>query len=79
LIDNSSVNEDQNDANDLLRGISSESCLNDGDGTGPSQEIQDKVESTKDEEKENGNGQSQDAKGKKNNKKEKREFMASPM
>ena len=76
MIDNnSSINDDQNDANDLLRGLSSESCLNDeeGDETCSSQEIQDEVESRKGD----GDDQSKDAsKGKKNNKKDKREFMA---
>jgi hypothetical protein len=75
LIDNNSLNDDQNDANDLLRGLSSESCLNDGEGdkTSSSQEIQDEVESKKG----NGDDQSKDAsKRKKNNKKERREFMA---
>ena len=67
MTDDNCINSDQKDANDLLRGLSSEGCLNDGEGdeTSSSQEIQDEVESD----------QSKNAsKRKKNNKK--REFMA---
>jgi len=69
LIDDNNVEESQNDADTILRGLGSESCLNDGEGdeTGSSQAFPDEVESRKDEGKENVNGQN---KRKKNNKPE---------